>query len=60
VSPQIRLVIAIRLSWLCTLGFLGKRKSTYTCLGMGEEHTEKTKERDQISREFKSTVFKVN
>jgi hypothetical protein len=46
VSPQIRLMIAIRLSWLCKLGFLGKRKSTYTCLGMGEEHTVKTKERE--------------
>jgi hypothetical protein len=46
VSPRIRLTIAIRLSWLCKLGFLGKRKSTYTCLGMGEEHTVKTKERE--------------
>ena len=45
-SPQIKLMIAIRLSWLCKLGFLGKRKSTYTCLGMGEEHTVKTKERE--------------
>jgi hypothetical protein len=25
-SPQIRLMIAIRLSWLCKLGFLGKRE----------------------------------
>jgi hypothetical protein len=46
VSPHIRLMIAIRLSWLCKLGFLGKRKSTYTWLGMGEKHKEKTKERD--------------
>jgi hypothetical protein len=46
VSPQIRLMIAIRLSWLCKLGFLGKRKSTYTCLGMGEKHAVKIKERE--------------
>jgi hypothetical protein len=25
-SPQIRLMIAIRLSWLCKLGFLGKKR----------------------------------
>jgi hypothetical protein len=25
-SPQIRLMISIRLSWLCKLGFLGKRE----------------------------------
>jgi hypothetical protein len=25
-SPQIRLKIVIRLSWLCKLGFLGKRE----------------------------------
>jgi hypothetical protein len=25
-SPQVRLMIAIRLSWLCKLGFLGKRE----------------------------------
>ena len=45
-SPHIRLMIAIRLSWLCKLGFLGKRESTYTCLGMGEKHTVNTKERE--------------
>ena len=45
-SPRIKLTIAIRLSWLCKLEFLGKRESTYTCLRMGEKHTVKTKERE--------------
>jgi hypothetical protein len=48
VSPQIRLMIAIRLSWLCKLGFLGKRESTYTCLGnkKNTQRTHKRKERE--------------
>jgi hypothetical protein len=40
VIPRIRLMIAIRLSFLCKLGFHGKRESTYTCLG-----NQKNKER---------------
>jgi hypothetical protein len=52
-SPQIRLMIAIRLSWLCKFGFLGKRESTYTCLEMGEKNTEETKrEREIPKRDF--------
>jgi hypothetical protein len=45
VSPQIRLMISIRLSWLCKLGFLGKRESTYTCLGNKKNTQEKRRER---------------
>jgi hypothetical protein len=60
VISWIRLMIAIRLSWLCKLGFLGKRESTYTCLGIGEKHTKKTQERDQISREFRAKFPKLN
>ena len=56
-SPHIRLVIAIRLSWLCKLGFIWKRESTYTCLGMGETHVVKTKEREIIFLESLRAQF---
>jgi hypothetical protein len=60
-SPQIRLMIAIRLSWLCKLGFLGKREEyIYMVRNVRRTHSKDKGERDQISGEFKSTVFKVN
>jgi hypothetical protein len=59
VSPRIRLVIAIRLSWLCKLGFLGKRESTYTCLGMGEKHIEKTKRERETNFREKEHIHQV-
>jgi hypothetical protein len=60
-SPQIRLMIAIRLSWLCKLGFLGKREEyIYMLRNVRRTHNKDKGERDQIYGEFKSTVFKVN
>jgi hypothetical protein len=59
VSPQIRLMIAIRLSWLCKLGFLGKRESTYTCLGnkKNTQRRHKRKEREIIFLESLEQSF---
>jgi hypothetical protein len=60
-SPQIRLMIAIGLSWLCKLGFLGKREEyIYMVRNVRRKHSKDKGERDKISGEFKSTVFKVN
>ena len=60
-SPQIRLMIAIRLSWLCKLGFLGKREEyIYMLRNVRRTHSEDKGERDHISGEFKSIVFQVN
>ena len=43
-SPQIRLMIAIRLSWLCKLGFLGKReKYIYMLSDVRKKTPEKTR-----------------
>jgi hypothetical protein len=42
-NPQIRLMIAIRLSWLCKLGFLGKRKEYIYMLRDMRKNTEKTR-----------------
>jgi hypothetical protein len=45
-SPQIRLMIAIRLSWLCKLGFLGKReKYIYMLRDMRKTHRRKDERR---------------
>jgi hypothetical protein len=62
VSPHSRLMIAIRLSWLCNLGILGKRESTYTCLEnkKNTRRTHKRKgERDHISRESLEKSFQI-
>ena len=45
-SPQIRLMIAIRLSWLCKLGFLGKReKYIYMLMDVRKTHWRRREEK---------------
>ena len=45
-SPQIRLMIAIRLSWLCKLGFLGKReKYIYMLRDVRKTHRRRREEK---------------
>jgi hypothetical protein len=51
-SPQIRLMIAIRLSWLCKLGFLGKReKYIYMLRDMRRTHQRRREELRDCLRE---------
>ena len=48
-SPQIRLMIAIRLSWLCKLGFLGKREEYIYML----RNVRRTHSKDKGEREIR-------
>jgi hypothetical protein len=52
-SPQIRLMIAIRLSWLCKLGFVGKReKYIYILRDVRRTHWRRREElRDYLREE---------
>jgi hypothetical protein len=51
-SPQIRLMIAIRLSWLCKLGFLGKReKYIYMLRDVRRTHRRRQEELRDCLRE---------
>jgi hypothetical protein len=58
VSPHIRCMIAIRLSWLCKLGFLGKRENTYTCLG-NKKNTQRRHKRKEREMKFLEQNFQI-